>query len=212
MPNPAPSARAHPLRSAHLLPPVSRPSLPAMNFQKKAERGLVHPKCIVVRYVAKSSLGERSDLCTQIASLIISFPLSSLFCSPSGLQTHMNIHNNLKPFICGFRDCLKTFSVRSNAKRHRLTHTGTASKPPPTPTYRVSSHFIEDLPMPPPPSPGPFSLSQVPFRVRWNAPNAPARNSAHPVHLSGVEPVAGTVLPTNGIHARYDRSSSGAEP
>ncbi|KAL1704934.1 hypothetical protein EV121DRAFT_204664 [Schizophyllum commune] len=41
------------------------------------------------------------------------------FPRPGGLQTHMNAHNNVKPFACGHDDCSMCFSVQSNARRHR---------------------------------------------------------------------------------------------
>ncbi|KAF8155562.1 hypothetical protein B0H34DRAFT_635627, partial [Crassisporium funariophilum] len=44
------------------------------------------------------------------------------FPRPSGLRTHMNTHNNAKPYPCGFPGCSRTFGVRSNAKRHLRTH------------------------------------------------------------------------------------------
>ncbi|KAJ3920505.1 hypothetical protein F5877DRAFT_37948 [Lentinula edodes] len=44
------------------------------------------------------------------------------FPRPSGLKTHMNAHNNHKPFSCAYPGCERTFTVRSNAKRHLRTH------------------------------------------------------------------------------------------
>ncbi|KAL1747637.1 hypothetical protein HDZ31DRAFT_18556, partial [Schizophyllum fasciatum] len=41
------------------------------------------------------------------------------FPRPGGLQTHMNSHNNVKPFVCGFPECDLRFTVQSNARRHR---------------------------------------------------------------------------------------------
>ncbi|TEB23392.1 hypothetical protein FA13DRAFT_1715455 [Coprinellus micaceus] len=47
---------------------------------------------------------------------------SKKFPRPSGLRTHMNTHNNARPYPCGFPGCTRTFGVRSNAKRHLRTH------------------------------------------------------------------------------------------
>ncbi|TFK21829.1 hypothetical protein FA15DRAFT_597228 [Coprinopsis marcescibilis] len=44
------------------------------------------------------------------------------FPRPSGLKTHMNTHNNARPYPCGYPGCTRTFGVRSNAKRHLRTH------------------------------------------------------------------------------------------
>ncbi|CAK5274848.1 unnamed protein product [Mycena citricolor] len=44
------------------------------------------------------------------------------FPRPSALKTHMNGHNKLRPFPCGYPNCDRTFSVRSNARRHFKTH------------------------------------------------------------------------------------------
>lgn len=44
------------------------------------------------------------------------------FPRPSGLRTHMNSHNNVRPYPCTYPGCTKTFGVRSNAKRHLRTH------------------------------------------------------------------------------------------
>ncbi|KIY71344.1 hypothetical protein CYLTODRAFT_346182, partial [Cylindrobasidium torrendii FP15055 ss-10] len=44
------------------------------------------------------------------------------FPRPSGLRTHMNSHNGVKPWGCSFPGCCKAFGVRSNAKRHMRTH------------------------------------------------------------------------------------------
>ncbi|KAF5371786.1 hypothetical protein D9758_003548 [Tetrapyrgos nigripes] len=44
------------------------------------------------------------------------------FPRPSGLKIHMNTHAHLKPFGCGYPGCHRTFTVKSNAKRHLRTH------------------------------------------------------------------------------------------
>ncbi|THH19279.1 hypothetical protein EW146_g1863 [Bondarzewia mesenterica] len=45
-----------------------------------------------------------------------------VFPRPSGLATHMNSHSGAKPFKCPVDECTKSFTVRSNAKRHLRTH------------------------------------------------------------------------------------------
>ncbi|KAJ7815088.1 hypothetical protein B0H14DRAFT_2375582 [Mycena olivaceomarginata] len=90
---------------------------------------------------------------------------SKAFPRPSALRTHMNSHNNVRPYTCGFPDCPKTFSVRSNARRHYRTH---REEPQPRDS---SSHYklnwVEHIGIPQQPSPPTRSLSQAPFRVRW---------------------------------------------
>ncbi|KAF9449291.1 hypothetical protein P691DRAFT_667785 [Macrolepiota fuliginosa MF-IS2] len=56
------------------------------------------------------------------------------FPRPSGLHTHMNTHNNAKPFPCTYPGCDRMFGVRSNAKRHLRTHgiTPISSSSPPS--------------------------------------------------------------------------------
>ncbi|KAJ7741932.1 hypothetical protein DFH07DRAFT_1063833 [Mycena maculata] len=106
------------------------------------------------------------------------------FPRPSGLKTHMNSHTNARPYACGFHNCSKTFSVRSNAKRHYLTHSGTAPPPGPAPAFNV--HFEEPSVAPSQPKPPSAALSRVPYRVRFLKPNHVARtrtgglNSAQP--------------------------------
>ncbi|GJJ12960.1 hypothetical protein Clacol_007207 [Clathrus columnatus] len=40
----------------------------------------------------------------------------------NALDTHMNIHTDSKPFVCPISNCGKAFNVRSNMRRHLLTH------------------------------------------------------------------------------------------
>ncbi|KAJ7359627.1 hypothetical protein DFH08DRAFT_686373, partial [Mycena albidolilacea] len=113
------------------------------------------------------------------------------FPRPSAVKTHMNVHNNARPYPCGFPNCPKTFSVRSNARRHYRTH-GVKLQPRTSPLQsQVGVQFAELIDIPPPPPPPPLSLSQAPFRVRWVANNATARHkSTPPTRRSEKKPAA----------------------
>ncbi|KAF7351374.1 hypothetical protein MSAN_01568900 [Mycena sanguinolenta] len=95
------------------------------------------------------------------------------FPRPSAVKTHMNVHSNTRPFPCGFPDCPKTFSVRSNARRHYRTHSEKAL-PPTSPLPSQSGFQFAELiaqePLPPPLPP-----NQSSFRVRWVANNTTTR-------------------------------------
>ncbi|KAF9024276.1 hypothetical protein BDZ89DRAFT_954869 [Hymenopellis radicata] len=69
---------------------------------------------------------HRCEICKHDFPRLVAFPISAycilIFCSPSGLRTHMNSHNGIRPFPCTFPGCEKTFGVRSNMKRHLRTH------------------------------------------------------------------------------------------
>ncbi|KAJ6487743.1 hypothetical protein C8R45DRAFT_994181 [Mycena sanguinolenta] len=97
------------------------------------------------------------------------------FPRPSAVNTHMNVHNNARPFPCGFPNCPKTFSVRSNARRHHRTHSEKAL-PPTSPLPSHSGFQFAELIVPEPrPLPLPPSPNQSSFRVRWVANNTTTR-------------------------------------
>ncbi|KAG6917114.1 hypothetical protein DXG01_003780 [Tephrocybe rancida] len=110
-----------------------------------------------------------------------------MFPRPSGLKTHMNTHNNLKPFPCGFEGCSRTFTVRSNAKRHLRTHgvETSTSRLTVLPPYTVGF----DTPTVLPPIPGAaHELSKIPYRLRWMPPSLSSRkNSANLASVSDDE-------------------------
>ncbi|KAJ6557955.1 hypothetical protein B0H19DRAFT_1261528 [Mycena capillaripes] len=92
----------------------------------------------------------------------------------------MNVHSNARPYTCGFPNCPKTFSVRSNARRHYRTHGDKLLRlGSPVPT-QPGIKFVELIHVPEPPLP-PLSLSQAPFRVRWVPANERAlTKTVHP--------------------------------
>ncbi|KAL9546859.1 hypothetical protein MBANPS3_006457 [Mucor bainieri] len=50
------------------------------------------------------------------------------FSRPSALQTHLYTHTGERPHMCNHHDCLRTFSVKSNMRRHMKTHDPFISK------------------------------------------------------------------------------------
>ncbi|TFK38043.1 hypothetical protein BDQ12DRAFT_606755 [Crucibulum laeve] len=108
------------------------------------------------------------------------------FPRPSGLRTHMNTHNNAKPFPCGFPGCQRTFGVRSNAKRHLRTH-GVIPQPsiPAGDTSYVVG-FSTPVVMPPvdcssrddPDQPRHQTGRAPVFKLRWMPPSLTSRTNA----------------------------------
>ncbi|KAF5379054.1 hypothetical protein D9615_005996 [Tricholomella constricta] len=103
-----------------------------------------------------------------------------MFPRPSGLKTHMNTHNNLKPFPCGFAGCARTFTVRSNAKRHLRTHgvDTSVTRESAAPPYVVGF----DTPTVLPSASAPHEMSQMPYKLRWMPPSLSSRTKAQ--HLT----------------------------
>ncbi|KAJ3543265.1 hypothetical protein NMY22_g3205 [Coprinellus aureogranulatus] len=143
---------------------------------------------------------------------------SKKFPRPSGLRTHMNTHNNARPYACGFPGCTRTFGVRSNAKRHLRTH---GIIPPPSNTSNNNGDAPYVVGFSPPviaPAPagsegagiasdGPFCvtdgtamadgeskprLGRTPFfKLRWMPPSLTSRTNA--AKLKVVDEVTGEV-------------------
>ncbi|KAL0069240.1 hypothetical protein AAF712_003603 [Marasmius tenuissimus] len=87
------------------------------------------------------------------------------FPRPSGLKTHMNTHNNLKPFACEYPGCNRSFTVRSNARRHLRTHgvipeTSTSSGP----------DYVVNFDEPVVPEFQNQQITNVPQKIKWMTP------------------------------------------
>ncbi|KAG6850129.1 hypothetical protein H0H93_000751 [Arthromyces matolae] len=96
--------------------------------------------------------------------------------SPSGLRTHMNTHNNVKPFPCEFQGCTRTFTVRSNAKRHLRTHgVENTSASFRTPT---STPYVVDFDEPKVLTPNAAGTKELPPKLRWLPPSLSSRTNA----------------------------------
>ncbi|KAK1225101.1 hypothetical protein PQX77_011970 [Marasmius sp. AFHP31] len=97
-----------------------------------------------------------------------------LFPRPSGLRTHMNTHNNLKPFTCEYPGCNRSFTVRSNARRHLRTHgvipeTSTSSGP----------DYVVNFDKPVVPEFESQQINNVPQKIKWMPPSlSPFSNAA----------------------------------
>ena len=84
--------------------------------------------------------GVSAPICVKLTAaclcLVLLLSVSfHFFCtlsfSPGGLQNHVRIHNNERPFVCEWDGCDKAFAQKCNLTRHKRCHTG--EKP-----YKVS--------------------------------------------------------------------------
>ncbi|EAU89664.2 hypothetical protein CC1G_02553 [Coprinopsis cinerea okayama7 len=115
------------------------------------------------------------------------------FPRPSGLRTHMNTHNNARPYPCGFPGCTRTFGVRSNAKRHLRTH-GVIPQPsndvpaeaayvvgfsPPVVSPSVDTNIQTDATADGNHQQPRHQMSRAPFfKLRWMPPSLTSRTNA----------------------------------
>ncbi|KAJ7100015.1 hypothetical protein B0H15DRAFT_505266 [Mycena belliarum] len=91
------------------------------------------------------------------------------FPRPSGLRTHMNMHNHVRPYPCAFPGCPKRFSVRSNARRHYRIHSD--GDPPTGPPPGPPPPLLWQAPAAPAPAPTPpQQQGRAAFKVRWAPP------------------------------------------
>ncbi|RDB29926.1 hypothetical protein Hypma_014159 [Hypsizygus marmoreus] len=102
-----------------------------------------------------------------------------MFPRPSGLKTHMNTHNNLKPFPCGFPGCTRTFTVRSNAKRHLRTH-GVDTIPAGVPLSTAVPYTVgfSTPTVMPADTDASHEMSKLPYKLRWMPPSLSTRTNA----------------------------------
>ncbi|KAL1691143.1 hypothetical protein GGG16DRAFT_113476 [Schizophyllum commune] len=89
------------------------------------------------------------------------------FARPSSLSTHMNIHTGETPFACGYPGCASRFNARSNATRHRYSHSEAfAKEQADIETGRVyigQTRFVEPVVAPPS---GTSGIASTSSRVR----------------------------------------------
>ncbi|XP_065226053.1 uncharacterized protein LOC135849508 [Planococcus citri] len=68
-----------------------------------------------------------SDLVDKKKMKNVVCPVCNITCLHTSLQTHMKIHQGVKPFSCC--ECSKTFRTKWNLQLHRWTHMSRSSKP-----------------------------------------------------------------------------------
>ncbi|KAK7048859.1 hypothetical protein R3P38DRAFT_1880065 [Favolaschia claudopus] len=100
------------------------------------------------------------------------------FPRPSALETHMNTHNKVFPYRCSDPGCPKSFSVRSNARRHFKIHTDKSART--IASANVQIKFAETIIEAPRPEPLLNSSSDSFLNVRWVGPNMIVRGKPNP--------------------------------
>lgn len=68
-----------------------------------------------------------SDLVDKKKIKNVTCPICNVTYLHTSLQTHMRIHEGIKPFSCG--ECSKTFRTKWNLQLHRWTHMSRSAKP-----------------------------------------------------------------------------------
>ncbi|KAL1745698.1 hypothetical protein HDZ31DRAFT_35852 [Schizophyllum fasciatum] len=96
---------------AHARPPAAQiAGLPDVDECKPFDVGTASDAARAGDATKRKTASPKRHMCTVC---------QKCFPRPGGLQTHMNAHNNVKPYPCGHPSCTMCFSVQSNARRHR---------------------------------------------------------------------------------------------
>ncbi|KAF7372383.1 hypothetical protein MVEN_00098700 [Mycena venus] len=122
---------------------------------------------IDVRYAPNGFLGK------DLADVVI-YRHSHAQSRPSALKAHLNVHNNARPYPCGFPDCPKTYKIRSNARRHHRGHLRKLGLPTSPNEAPQGVQFAEHINAPLPP---PSQHHQALFHIRWNEINTTTRKN-----------------------------------